>query len=1060
LDRANAGVREKWFDRELKDKVKLPGTLAGQGIGDDVSLETKWTGGIQDPQWFKSPIYAPYTKPDSFKFPFWLQPDKYYAGIAWYQREIEIPEKWKGERITLKLERPHWETTVWLDEKPIGSNRRLSVPHVYDLGIGLTGKHRLTVRVDNGMVVDIGENSHAITDHTQGNWNGIVGDLWLEATPPVWIEELQVYPDLKSGSVTVRGRLGNATGQAGSGTILLKAEEAVVRGNFGAPPPKELRVSWDENGGTFEGELPVAAKPWDEFRPAPYNVSAYLKEFDFWKSELFGFREIRAEGTQFTINGQKTFFRGTLECCIFPLTGHPPTDSESWRRVIRAAKAHGLNMIRFHSYCPPEAAFQAADFEGFYFQVETCWANQSTTIGDGKPVDQWVYDETDAILKAYGNHPSFVLMLHGNEPGGNKANAYLARWVSHYKAKDPRRLWSSGSGWPQLPENQFHVTPDPRIQGWGQGLASRINARPPETTTDCRDYIRERTVPVISHEIGQWCVYPNFDEIPKYKGYLKAKNFEIFRDTLKAHHMGDQAGDFLRASGNLQALCYKEDIESALRTPGMGGFQLLDLHDFPGQGTALVGILDPFWEYKGYITAKQFSRFCNSTVPLARMSKRVFTTDEQFEAAIEAAHFGPSPRNDALVTWKLVDAKDKTLESGRWENQTLPIGNGTQLGKVSASLRSLITPAQYKLVVKISEGSFEGVQFRGKSPDYENDWDFWVYPPAVDTRAVGVTVVDALDDQRLAALKRGGKMLLAVGPGRVKGDRLGKVAMGFSSIFWNTAWTGRQPPHTLGILCNPSSPALAQFPTEYHSNWQWWYLVSRAGAMILDDLPAQLRPTVQVIDDWVTNRRLGLLFEAKVGKGQLMVCSIDLKNESDKNPVARQFLHSVLAYMQSSRFKPSVSITETQLQNLFVKPAGSLGARIIKADSAQPGFEPENILDGNPSTMWHTSWQEPVPGFPHEVQIALPKPTRLKGLKLLPRQDNNRNGFIKEYEIFAGTEEGNWGTPVARGTFTGGSSEKTVDFPSPVQARFVRIVALSNHSTGPWASLAEVEFVE
>ena len=132
----------------------------------------------------------------------------------------------------------------------------------------------------------------------------------------------------------------------------------------------------------------------------------------------------------------------------------------------------------------------------------------------------------------------------------------------------------------------------------GAGLSSRINAKPPETVSDYTESISKFDVPVISHEIGQWCVYPNFNEMKKYTGVLKPRNFEIFRETLEENQMLDQANDFLVASGKLQTLCYKEDIESALRTPGFGGFQLLDLHDFPGQGTALIGVLDPFWEEK------------------------------------------------------------------------------------------------------------------------------------------------------------------------------------------------------------------------------------------------------------------------------------------------------------------------------------------------------------------------------------------------------------------------------------------------------------------------------
>jgi len=627
-------------------------------------------------------------------------------------------------------------------------------------------------------------------------------------------------------------------------------------------------------------------KLWDEFSPNLLTLSVTIESDDgITDTREFrtGMREFKADGTQFAINGRKTFIRGTLDCCIYPKTGHPPTDVAEWKRIIGVAKAHGLNLIRFHLWCPPEAAFVAADELGFYFHVEaSSWANQSTTIGDGKPVDKWIYEETDRILKYYGNHPSFILMPYGNEPGGKNHKAYLAKWVDHYKALDSRRLWTSGAGWPELPENQWHNVPGPRIQSWGGGLKSRINAKPPETTTDYRDYISKRNVPVVSHEIGQWCVYPNFDEIKKYTGYLKPKNFEIFRDRLAEHGMLDQARDFLLASGKLQTLCYKEDIESALRTPGMGGFELLDLHDFPGQGTALVGVLDPFWEEKGYVTPKEYSRFCNSTVPLARLAKRVFTTDETLEATLEVARYNPTMK-DAEITWKLVGDDGRVAASGK--------------GNVSIDLKAVPAPARYKLVA-----SFVG---------FENDWDVWVYPPTVDTQpTAGVKIVEELTADAT------GKILLLVPPSRVKNAAKDKVVMGFSSIFWNTAWTHRQPPTTLGILCDPKHPALADFPTDFHSNWQWWYLITQAAPMILDDLPQTFRPTVQVIDDWFTARKLGLVFEANIGKAKVVVCSIAL---DDSNPVARQFRASLLRYMTGEKFTPTPTLEPSAVEKLFAQ---------------------------------------------------------------------------------------------------------------------------------------------
>ncbi len=396
----------------------------------------------------------------------------------------------------LFLERAHWETRVWVDGRFIGSNNSLSTPHEYDFGQLAPGKHTVSIRVDNRRVVDVGENSHCISDHTQGNWNGIVGDISLRATAPLWVADVQVFPDIRKRSAHVRVAIGNQTGASVRAEVRLSPDVFLNVTQAPPIPQQVIQAEIPPGGATVNAELPLGDAPylWDEFNPHLYSLEVRVEETDnrtvFDQRQVtFGMRDFEAQGTQFTINGRKTFIRGTLECCIFPRTGHPPTDVAEWKRIMSVAKAHGLNLFRFHSYCPPEAAFTAADELGFYLQVETCWANQSTTLGDGKPVDQWVYDETERILKAYGNHPSFIFMPYGNEPGGKKAAAYLTKYVEHFRAEDPRRLWTSGSGWPQLPENQFHITPDPRIQAWGGGLKSRINAIPPETTTDYRDYI-------------------------------------------------------------------------------------------------------------------------------------------------------------------------------------------------------------------------------------------------------------------------------------------------------------------------------------------------------------------------------------------------------------------------------------------------------------------------------------------------------------------------------------------------------------------------------------------
>lgn len=901
LDPANAGVGEKWYSQKLPGQTTLPGSTAESGYGDDVSVKTKWTGRIIDKSWLTSARYKKYREPGNVKVPFWLQPVKYYRGIAWYQRDIEIRPELENKQITLFLERCHWETKVWLDNQLIGTRNSLSTPHRYEFGKVTAGRHRLTISVDNSVKINVGEDAHSISDHTQSNWNGIVGRMELTATDSVRITDIQVYPNVARKIAAVRIKIGTESGNAVKCKLALTAESFNSKKKHRLQPIYSLVNSSD----VIEIEYPMGknALLWDEFSPNLYRMKATIEGQGFFDSKTvtFGMREFKTKGTQFTINGRKTFLRGTLECCIFPKTGYPPMDVEAWTRIIKIAKAYGLNHLRFHSYCPPQAAFEAADRLGCYFQVEgPFWAK----VGDGGKLDKYIYAECDRIRKEYGNHPSFCLMAYGNEPGGSNKKRFLGDLVNYWKNSDQRHLYTSASGWPIISENNYHSDPAPRIHHWGHGLHSRINAKAPETTTDYRNVISKYKVPVVSHEIGQWCAYPNFEEIKKYTGVLKAKNFEIFRETLQENHILDQAHDFLMASGKLQTLCYKEDIESALRTPGFGGFQLLDLHDFPGQGTALVGVLDTFWQSKGYVTAREYSRFCNETVPLAKMKKRIWTVNETFAAEIDIAHFGPKPLKNVKPAWSITYKDGKIFASGRLSAVTIPVGNAIPLGRIEVPLTNVKTAR--KLILTITVG------------DFSNDWDFWVYPAKVKTDVRSdVVVADRLDDEAVAALNNGGKVLLMPAAGTVRGDRYGKVPPGFSSIFWNTAWTKRQAPHTLGILCNPGHRGLAEFPTEYHSNWQWWDLVSKSQIMILNDLPAGVRPIVQVIDDWFTNRRLGLVFEAKVNSGRLIVCGIDLHSDLEKRPVARQLRYSLLNYMNSSAFNPNINISLDAVQNLL-----------------------------------------------------------------------------------------------------------------------------------------------
>lgn len=897
MDPEDRGVGEEWFVKELPETVLLPGSMAENGKGNDVTLRTKWTGGINNAQWYDDPDYAPYVDSANVRFPFWLQPEKEYTGAAWYRKEISIPDDWLNKTVLLTLERPHWETTVWVNGKKAGMQNSLAVPHLFDVtSFVQRGNNVITICVDNRTKdIDVGENSHSISDHTQSNWNGIVGEISLRATGKILFDEVATFPNVENKSLTIKAVVNNQLSELRS--VEFSANVLSKNGNGkGKSKRWKFDISPGENVVEMILDLGKDALLWDEFNPNVYELLFTLasdNESDT-RSVDFGLREFRSEGSRFVINGRPVFLRGTLECAIFPKTGYPSTDIDYWKKIYRAVKNHGLNHVRFHSWCPPEVAFDAADEMGVYLQVEcSSWANQSTQLGSGLPVDQYIWDESERIVKSYGSHPSFVMMAYGNEPGGPKFREFLTDFVSYWKEKDNRRVYTSAAGWPVLSVNDYHNIPEPRIQRWAEELRSIINSEAPRTDYDWSRKIPKDGIPVVSHEIGQWCVYPNFKEMGKYTGVLKPKNFEIFRASLQAHGMEHLADSFLLASGKLQALCYKADIEAALRTPGFAGFQLLDLHDFPGQGTALVGVLDPFWEEKGYVSPEEYSRFCNATVPLVRLGKRIFIEGETMTANIEVAHFGEKPLQSISPKWQLTE-DGETISEGTLDQQDIPIGNAIQLGKVAYRIENKDKPR--KLNFKISVAKFE------------NSWDIWVYPSCQEIEFADIKVVENIDRSTLDYLHNGGKVLLSLGKGKVTPEMGGNVGVGFSSIFWNTAWTGGQKPHTLGILCDPAHPALKDFPTEYHSNWQWWDAMSHSDAILLDSLAANLTPIVRIIDDWVSNRSLGLIFEAQVGKGRIVVSGTDLVNNLTSRPEAIQLRTSLLQYMKSETFKPGTDI--------------------------------------------------------------------------------------------------------------------------------------------------------
>lgn len=901
LDPDEIGEKEAWALAALGDTIQLPGSTAERQKGPG------------NPEQAIAHL--------SERFP--------YVGKAWYQRDIEIPEAWVNKRLRLSFERSR-VTRVWLDGLDCGSRNSLCAPHRYELGPVTPGTHRLTVCVDNKHLPIPG--GHLTSPDTQTNWNGLLGRLALEAREAVSLEDVQLYPDGGGESVRIRFRLDNAGSEpveAAWSVDVLNGPRVDEDGRLCSPDAEaavlahaELTLTAAPGESYHEAVCPMARRGegWEEDQPVLYQARIRLDapgsrdEF----SDVFGFRRFEAAGTQFAVNGRTVFLRGKHDGLVFPLTGYAPMDTEAWLHTLSVAKSFGINHYRFHTCCPPDAAFRAADLLGVYMAPELpFWGAWEETDEEGRFA--YLREEAFRILAAYGNHPSFVMFGLGNELHGSREA--MAGLLHDLRQRDGRQLYSDGANnffWaPEREEAADYWVTMRTAQGPVRASFSHadpplghVQSGPPSTQTDYRDSLAGVPMPVIGHEIGQYQAYPDFREIDRYTGVLEARNFTVFRERLAERGMLDQAAAFTEASGKLAELCYREEIEAALRTPGLGGFQLLDLQDFPGQGTALVGVLNAFMEPKPFLDAERWRQFCAPTVLLARFPSYVATAGDAFSAELELAHYGRGDWPAVHVRWTLTENGESILGG-----ETAPVavrqGSLAGLGRLEFKLPDRDEPARFDLELFCPE--------TGTATAYP----LWIYPPAEPEKetekeaAVCRTVEEAL-----RVLEKGGRALLI--PDLNEAQPAATVPGFFASDFWSypmfrAICESRDvpvAPGTLGLLCDPQHPALREFPTEFHSNWQWWTILENSAALVMDSLPAEVRPVVQVIDNFERNHRLGLLLEARVGEGKLLVCMSDLPACADR-PEARQLLRSLSRYVASDEFEPAHALTPQALAALL-----------------------------------------------------------------------------------------------------------------------------------------------
>jgi Glycosyl hydrolases family 2, sugar binding domain/Glycosyl hydrolases family 2 len=923
LDPKNIGEKEGWFkNNSLEDSIKLPGCLQEHGFGNIPDLETIWWGNQTLESWFdESPWLKKYTLPGEFEIQAWLLPMRHYIGAAWYQKEIEIPENWDGKNITLFLERCHWETKFWVDGDYAGSNVSLATPQIFELKNVSPGKHLLTLRVDNSEIIDLGDKAHSVSEQTAGTWNGIVGQIKLKAGSPVWIDNIQVFPDLHKKSIQVKARLVNQEAET-SCKWELTADVNGINGNDHNPEPI-IQSGMGTNTSfeiVFNYNLGDGTKLWDEFNPNLYvleiNINSTIKgkQFTDRKQVTFGMRNFTVKGKQFAINDTLTFLRGNVDCAVTPKTGYAPMDVEFWRRIWKTYKDFGLNMARFHSWCPPEAAFVAADEIGIYLAPEV---GEWSSVREDAQL-RFLSEESSNILDTYGNHPCFVQLGLGNEMGGD--TIFFRKIIDDWKLKDPRHLYTIKANSRANPKNiDYEVvrgTGDGRTSklryqgGWPpKPLGSEFITRPPQTVIEWSEALQKSKLPLIQHETAQICAYPDvLNEIPKYTGYLKASYLEIAREQLSENGMLDQLPQFVEASGKWQVELTREEFEAAYRTPEMAGFHWICLADFTGQNTAPVGFTDAFYDAKPYVNPQSVRCWNGPTVLLACIKKRILTTSDNLEASIEISHY--QKKNILLndLTAVLKTEEGNVLKKWNFKHIEFSQGSAQKIDTILYPLKNITAPVKLILTLESKEN------------ELENEWNLWVFPDVkpLDFPA-SIIITHQWDKNTEKELSLGKTVLLLPKIDSLKGH----LPVCFTNHYWTSFGENEGQSSASGVLIDNTHPLFRTFPTESHTNWQWWDLLTNCQPFILDSYntknpwPKTYRPIVQPIDSWKINRKLALVAEVKMGKGKMIICSIDIETDIQNRPASKEFRKCLIKYLLSSEFDPQTEVSFENVKEIF-----------------------------------------------------------------------------------------------------------------------------------------------
>ncbi|MBL7697180.1 MAG: hypothetical protein JNK79_03450 [Chitinophagaceae bacterium] len=757
-------------------------------------------------------------------------------------------------------------------------------------------------------------------------------------TDPVWIERFEAYPDVEHMQARVVAVIRQLGGTSASGELTVDASgnDRSVR-----PVTKSFRTKGKDDpvleghdavrlsqvSGSFytsaaetrvEIILPFGsdAKKWDEFNPLLYTIRINLSARQDGKqchdeiTGTIGMRAFTTEGKQFRLNGRTVFLRGNQDNCIHPLTGYPPMEEKQWISFLQKYKDYGLNHVRFHSWCPPAEAFNAADQLGLILQVEAPMWDGYGNVGRLPDRAAFIRFESERILDEYGNHPSFCMFSLGNELGPG-TEYYLQYMVEVLRQRDNRHLYTCASAPASSLRNDDYLVGANGVTGdWACSISATCfrglkqwNGR---NNGDVRNEIETMNKPLIAHEIGQFTSFPDFYswfKKEKYTGPLKAFYIDTFRRQFEKYHPASFGPLFAAASGAQQLLLYKAEIEIMLRTPNLAGFHLNGISDYPGEGVALIGMLDALMDNKEIASPEVFRQFCSQTVPLARLTKQMLVTGEMFEAKAEVRHHGAEDLKNSQWRWTITDNNKKIIREGSLGQHDVVTGTLFSLGNIKTDLPVFKTSKELTLSVLM------------ENSEIKNSWNFWVYDKTnIVTDAIpGIIIAHEWTEDVKNLLSNGAKVLLMPSKKFIAEPADAE----FFTVFWSKAAASKNM-GALGVYCDPRHPSLSNFPTKSHADWQWYQLMTNSYAVNINQLPLAYQPIVHLIDFFKTNNRMAMVMEAAVGKGKLLVCTLNLGSGEARSLSQQQMLKSLILYVRSKNFRPQGALTIGQLDKIFI----------------------------------------------------------------------------------------------------------------------------------------------